>query len=195
MIRSRFFAFVAGIVLVIVFSLPSFADSTATLSVIPVSSTVAVNNTVTLDVSVSGVTDLYGFGFDLSFDPGIVSANSVAEGSFLPLGGSTYFIAGTIDNVGGTITGNGDVLLSAVPGVDGDGTLAILTLEGLAAGTTGIDLSNVILLDSGLNSINTTIQNASLTVAPTPVPEPSILVLLGTGLLVLVGLAVRKIAS
>jgi adhesin HecA-like repeat protein len=195
MIRSRFFAFVAGIVLVIVFSLPSFADSTATLSVIPVSSTVAVNNTVTLDVSVSGVTDLYGFGFDLSFDPGIVSANSVAEGSFLPLGGSTYFIAGTIDNAGGTITGNGDVLLSAVPGVDGDGTLAILTLEGLAAGTTGIDLSNVILLDSGLNSINTTIQNASLTVAPTSVPEPSILVLLGTGLLVLVGLAARKIAS
>ena len=172
MIRSRFFAFGAGIVLVIVFSLPSFADSTATLTVIPVSSTVGVNNTVTLDVNVSGVTDLYGFGFDLSFDPAIVSANSITEGSFLPLGGSTYFIAGNVDNAGGTITGNGDVLLSAVPGVDGDGTLAILTLEGLTVGTTGIDLSNVILLDSGLDSIRTTIENTSLTVASTSVPEP-----------------------
>jgi adhesin HecA-like repeat protein len=195
MIRSRFFAFGAGIVLVIVFSLPSFADSTATLTVIPVSSTVGVNNTVTLDVNVSGVTDLYGFGFDLSFDPAIVSANSITEGSFLPLGGSTYFIAGNVDNAGGTITGNGDVLLSAVPGVDGDGTLAILTLEGLTVGTTGIDLSNVILLDSGLDSIRTTIENTSLTVASTSVPEPSILLLLGTGLLVLVGLSMRKIAT
>jgi adhesin HecA-like repeat protein len=193
--RFRFVAIVTGIVLAIVFSLPSFADSTATLTVIPVSSTVAVNNTVTLDVNISGVTDLYGFGFDLSFDPAIVSASSITEGAFLPMGGSTYFIAGTIDNARGAIAGNGDVLLSAVPGVGGDGTLAVLTLQGLAVGATDINLSNVILLDSGLNSINASLENASLTVVATAVPEPSSLLLLGVGLLVLVGLSVKRIAS
>jgi hypothetical protein len=61
--------------------------------------------------------------------------------------------------------------------------LAILTLTGLAPGTSAIDLSNVFLLDSNLNSIDASLQSGSVTVSSptTPVPEPNTLVLLMSG--------------
>ena len=173
---------IAGVVLVSVSSLPTFADGIPTLSIAPASSTVSAGNSVMLDVNISSSTDLYAYQFDLSFDPGTVSAFSITEGSFLPGGGSTFFLPGTIDNVGGTIASTADSLVGAIPGVDGSGTLAILTPIGLAPGISSIDLSNVILLDSSLNSIVANSQSGSVTVTSTGVPEPNTLVLLIAGI-------------
>jgi hypothetical protein len=181
--RLRVAGIIAGVFLASVFSLPTFADSMPTLSIDPASSILSVGSNVTLDVNIANVTDLYAFQFDLSFAPSLLSAVSIVEGTFLPGGGATFFIPGTIDNVGGTVALTADTLLGSGPGVDGSGTLAILTLTGLAPGTSAIDLSNVFLLDSNLNSIGASLQSGSVTITSptTPVSEPNTLVLLLAG--------------
>ncbi|HEV3199328.1 MAG TPA: cohesin domain-containing protein, partial [Bryobacteraceae bacterium] len=63
-------------------------------------SSAAVGDIFTVNVNIAGITDLYGFQFDLSFDPAILAAASSTEGPFLPTGGATFFIPGTIDNTG-----------------------------------------------------------------------------------------------
>ena len=98
--RLRVGLVIEGVVLAPIFSLPALADGVPTLSINPASSTVSAGNNVTLDVNISNITDLYAFQFDLSFDPGTVSAASIAEGAFLAGGGTTAFIPGIIDNVG-----------------------------------------------------------------------------------------------
>jgi hypothetical protein len=179
--RLRVGSVIAGVVLASVFSLPALADGVPTLSIAPASSTVGTG--ITLDVDISNITDLYAFQFDLSFDPETVSAISITEGLFLPGGGSTFFLPGTVDNVGGTIASTADSLVGAIPGVNGSGTLAILTLFGLAPGISSIDFSNVFLLDSNLNSIDASTLSGSVTVTPrtAPTPEPNSLVLLIAG--------------
>jgi hypothetical protein len=149
-------------------------------------------NSISLNVIISSVRDLYAFQFDLSFDPGTVSAVSITEGSFLTGGGATVFLPGTIDNIGGTIASTADSLIGAIPGVNGSGTLAILTLTGLALGTSSIDFSNVILLDSSLNSIAASSQSGSVTVTSTGVPEPKTLVLLIAGMSLLAFKLLRR---
>ena len=179
MLRLRFAAIVAGVFLATLFSIPAFADGVTILSIDPASSTVNSGNSLTLDVNISDVTDLYGFGFDLSFDPGILSAVSIAESSFLSGAGTTFFIPGTIDNTAGTITFTADSLIGPGPGVNGSGTLAILTLSGLITGSSNVNFSNVLLLDSNLNPIDANTQSGTVTVtSSTSVPEPSTLVLL-----------------
>jgi adhesin HecA-like repeat protein len=145
-----------------------------TILIVDSPSTAAVGDTVTVDVDVSGVTDLYAFQFDLSFDPTILAAESEIEGTFLPGGGTTFFIPGTIDNVGGTIAATADTLLSAVPGVSGDGTLAVLTFTAIGTGTSPLTTSNAIPLDSGLNEIDFGLAQGSIIVGgSTAVPEPA----------------------
>src|SRR5580704_16132375 len=117
---------------------PASADPILTIS-LP-SQLVTVGDTVTLDVDIANVTDLYTFQFSVDFDPSILQAATTTEGSFLPLGGSTFFIPGTIDNVGGTITLLAATLEGMIPGVSGSGTLAILGFDAVALGTSPISV-------------------------------------------------------
>jgi hypothetical protein len=154
--------------------------SADTISVVGPSTNPNMGDTFAVDVDVTGITDLYAFQFDLSFDPTLLSAVSVTEGDFLPSGGTTFFIPGTIDNVGGTVSANADTLIGAIPGVTGDGMLAEFEFTALAVGTSTLSFANEILLDSSLNDItaDTTFENGSVTVdAPisSAVPEPSTL--------------------
>lgn len=183
--RSIHKTILAAAVLMFVFSGSAFAD--AVVSIQPASTTIASGGTATLDVNISGVSDLYGFQFDVLFGAATVSATSESEGGFLATGGTTFFVPGTIDNVGGSVTNTADTLIGAISGVNGGGTLAVLDFTGLAPGTTSIDLANVILLDSGFNSIPFATQDGSVTVTSVAVtPEPSGLLLLGLSLIGLV---------
>lgn len=65
------------------------------------------------------------------------------EGSSLDGGSPTFFLPGTIDNATGTITFNADTIFGTGPGVNGNGTLGILTLTGLSTGISNIELANV----------------------------------------------------
>jgi hypothetical protein len=190
--RMRIALIIAGLFLAPIFSLPSFADDVPILSIAPSSSTVGAGSNVVLDVNIANVTDLFAFQFDLSLAPGTVSAASIVEGAFLAGGGTTAFIPGTIDNVGGTIAATADTLIGPGPGVNGSGMLAVLTLTGLAPGTSSIDFSSVFLLDSNLTGINSSLQSGSVTVTSTAVPEPNTLVLLIGGISLLASRFLRK---
>ena len=171
--------------------LPKFVNADAVVSVQALPASVSVGDTFTVNVNIADVTDLFGFGFDLNFDPTILSAQSVNEGTFLPGGGATVFVAGSIDNVGGSVAGNGDSLLGTIPGVDGSGLLLTSEFLAVGAGTSNLSVANALFLDSNLEAISASLEDGTVTVAsgegggggPTPAPEPSGVSMLAAGLL------------
>ncbi|MGC2657073.1 MAG: cohesin domain-containing protein [Bryobacteraceae bacterium] len=164
-----------------------------TISVDPAAPTEAVGQSFTLSVEISGASDLYGYQFDLGFDPTVLEATSVTEGAFLAAGGQTIFVPGSIDNTGGSITANADVLNGAVSGVNGNGDLLDVTFKALTAGSSSVQVFNLIALDSlGLGQTETT-SSSTVTVSFSAVPEPR------TGLLLVAGVvglfAFRRLRS
>jgi general secretion pathway protein D len=154
------------------------AASAATIQIDPVSSATSLGATVDVKVSISDVLDLYAYQFDLAFDPAVLSASMVSEGSFLAVGGGTFFVPGAIDNVAGTITFTVNTLLAPVPGVNGTGSLASIQFVGKVVGVSAVRLSNVLLINSTGADIAAVIENGSVAVV---VPEPSSAVFLLTG--------------
>jgi hypothetical protein len=61
----------AGFALITAFA--TVANASTVLSVSPSSLMVSSGSTFTVDVNISGVTDLYGYQFDLSFNPKVLS--------------------------------------------------------------------------------------------------------------------------
>jgi cohesin domain-containing protein len=168
------------------------AGQAATVSIDPSSLTVGVGSAFDLNVNISSVSDLFAFQFDIVFNPEVLSATSVSEGPFLLSGGTTAFVPGSIDNVGGEISVTADSLVGAVPGVSGDGVLATLHFAALAAGTSDISLSNIILLDSNLVTLDSTSADGSVTIGATTLPEPAPALTMLAGSLAILALFVRR---
>ena len=145
------------------------------------SANTTVGSTVNIPVDILGVADLYAFQFDLSYDPSVLEGTLITEGDFLPSGGPTFFIPGTIDNVAGAITFNADTLIGSTSGVSGTGTSLVVQFQLISPGTSPLTLSNVILLDSTLTDISFTTQSGQVSTA-SAVPEPGTLFLLGMGI-------------
>lgn len=171
----------AVLLLVVLIFHISCSYATALVSIEPATTNRDLGDTFSLDVLISGGSDVYAFQFDLIFSPIVLAAEGVSEGGFLSAGGPTIFIPGEIDNALGTISFAADSLLGAVPGADGDGILASITFRALGVGSSMIDVANLILLDSSLADIYFStaggladIQNGS----SVPVPVPATISLL-----------------
>ena len=96
----------------------------------------------TLRLSAEKVTDLAGWQTDITFDPNALEAVEVSEGAFLKTEGvGTFFLRGTIDNTAGKITQISAARLSG--GVNGTGTLLLVTFTAKAVGETRVTLSNL----------------------------------------------------
>ena len=146
----------------------------------PAAPTETVGQSFTLSINISGASDLYGYQFDLGFNSAILKATAVTEGAFLGTGGSTIFLPGTIDNVGGSITANADILDGAVSGVNGNGDLLDVTFQALTAGSSGVQVFNVIALNSFGQGLTETTAGSTVTVSA-GVPEPGAGLLLAAG--------------
>jgi len=158
------------------------------VSVEPASHYVVIGNTISVQIDASDVLDLYAYQFDLTFDPTFLSATSVTEEAFLATGGTTYFVPGTIDNTTGSITFIANTLIGPVAGVNGSGSLALVQFLALARGTSSIELSNVVLLDSSYpDPVNIQADTAGGQIEV--IPEPSSLWLVAIGV---IGLGRRR---
>ncbi len=174
--------------------LPGMASADSVSLNVSSAASVPQGNNFTVDVNISGVTDLYDFQFDLSFDPTILQVTNIAEGAFLPGSGATFFLPGFIDNSAGTITFNADTLEAAIPGANGAGTLIEFSFDASSVGTSFLNLDNIILQDSQGNLISSSTTNGSVTVTSVtvPTPEPGTFAFLVVGFLVIVAFGVFR---
>ena len=95
----------------------------------------------TLDIGAEDVYDMAGWQFDIAFDPAILDAINVTEGSFLKTGSTTLFQSGTIDNAAGTIKGLSGIRLST-QGASGTGILLQARFKAKSVGETHLTLQN-----------------------------------------------------
>ena len=101
-----------------------------------------VDSKFVLRLNAANMEDLAGWQTDVLFDPAILKANSITQGSLLKQGnGQTYFRRGTTNNEIGRITGI-TAARATNGGVDGDGTLLAINFTLKKAKGTRILLRN-----------------------------------------------------
>ena len=147
-----------------------FADPDTAVTVQPPSQNVGTGATFTVGIHVAPDTAIAGMQFSLSFDPSLLTANNVTEGNLLKQGGaSSFFMAGTIDNVAGTITGVAGAIITAGQTVSAPGTFATVSFTAEAAtGTSPLNLSNVIVANITANPVAIAVTNGQVVVSGAP---------------------------
>jgi hypothetical protein len=135
----------------------------------------------TVDVNVVNATDVYAFEFKVGYDPAIIEALEVLEGSFLSDLGATSILGTEINNTAGYLWLS--VTLTSPPPASGNGTLATITFHVLDYGASLLTLYDTSLTDSASQPLTHTTKNgffsnvifAKLFVEPPEIIDPSIL--------------------
>lgn len=120
----------------------------------------------TISINVEPNNEIAGVQFKLSFNPGLITIDSIVEGNLLSQdGASTFFNAGTIDNQSGTITGVFSAIITPGQSVSSGGTLAIITMTaGTDEGSCPLTLSNVIVGDAISQTVPVSIVNGAVSI-------------------------------
>jgi hypothetical protein len=143
----------------------------------PPSSTVAPGAVFVVDVVVDDVVDLGGYDFTVAYDPAVVHVQSVALGGFLGSTGRTAAPLGpNVDNAAGSFTFGG-FSYGAAAGANGTGTVAEVTLQAMAAGSTDLTFTKAQLTDTQAQALgpltmtpgSVTVSGAATTGTPTVV--------------------------
>jgi general secretion pathway protein D len=136
---------------------------------------------VTVDIDfVAADPGVSAWQFDLAYDPTLLQANGVTEGSFLSGFGATLFGPGVIDATSGTISLVTDAWVDIGAAPSGSGELASISFTALRPGTGRIDIRNAFLNFS--DSIFVT-RGGVVDVAAVPEPGAAELLLAGGVLL------------
>jgi hypothetical protein len=156
------------------------------ISLSPAAQTIEIEGVAaaTIDLSVGPAEQLFGFNFNLGFDPGILSFNALIFGPDV----SDYLTGFTPPSSGtpGQIAFDGALDLFAQEMLtNGVFNLATVSWSGTAPGTSFLDLNGTVL-DFNPEA-NLVPLNAAAAVTVAPVPEPGIALLLGLGLAGIVG--------
>jgi hypothetical protein len=130
-------------------SLTNVGDSGAQVGLDPSTVHLDVGATQVVSVTITGVTDLYGFEFDLSFDPAVIAVQAVEVGDFL---NPDFVVARTFDNTAGLVKVAITQLSPSTPKT-GDGLLATILFEAIAPGDAEVEFLNVQLSNSDAISL------------------------------------------
>ena len=115
------------------------------------------------------MTDLGAYGFELTYDPGVVTFVSVTNGTFLGSTGRTITCAGPVVTAASVAFGCDST--GSQPGPVGTGTLATVVFGAVAEGTSDLTLSNVLVDDVGGVAIPVTVDDGQITIiAPASTP-------------------------
>jgi len=117
---------------------PAIANVTI-ISVYPQRSTAPIAEAFTISITITEVTNLYGWQFNLTFDPTILSVTDVSEASFLKQVAHTIFVE-SMNNIAGYVL-VGTLFSPPLPpdGAYGSGTLANVTFEAKSVGETPLE--------------------------------------------------------
>jgi hypothetical protein len=122
-------------------------SESSVLSFQPGVATMAPGETVTMNVYLQRAGSHYpaGIQFSLTYDPAVVTVESVGEGSlFAGSCSTTFFRGGTIDNEGGMVTGGVCVVTEPGCSVSSSGTVFTITFTaGTEPGYSILQLSGV----------------------------------------------------
>lgn len=137
-----------------------------TVSVSPtnVTAQLEIDQTFIINITLSNVNDLYVWQVGMTFNSTILEALSFAEGSFLKEIGTTLWAPGTINNTVGIIHYHASALAANVTGASGNGTLGTITFKVKGYGNSTLPLTEVIMLDSQLESTNKTLIHGAVRV-------------------------------
>jgi len=149
-------------------SLLAFAQENARLYLQQVE---ANNDTLTVEVMVDNVADLYGVQFDVTYDPAVIAVQDmnpetagiqVEPGTLLPAeSGKSFVVANKVDEAAGKIT-FAMTLLNPTPAVSGSGALARITLKKLQPAPTEINVAYAKLVSDKLQTIPSETASLSL---------------------------------
>ena len=173
---------VLALLLALLPAVGALAQSTIVL-VNPPSQSVNVNQNVTVEIKVDGVTNLYGVDLRVTFDKAklevqdsdaALSGLQIGAGDFLPV--AQGFVAqNTADNATGQAQFVFALMAPATPKT-GTGVLARITFKAKASGNAVVTLSTMTLSNEQAQPIATTLMNGSITVLPTGgvTPAPTV---------------------
>lgn len=108
---------------------------------------------LTLEVKVSDVNDLYGYQFDIVFPASLLEVTKIESKHFLGAEADTFFLAGKIDNNKGRVTGIAESRKGAETGKNGSGTLLAFTIDIKQTSPGDITLEDVKLVKSNVTTI------------------------------------------
>ncbi|MFH1962654.1 MAG: cohesin domain-containing protein [bacterium] len=123
-----------------------------TLVVAPPAAEILSNQTFTVTIAAKDAIDLYGASLDLIFDPDKLTVVKAEEGDFLRQSTTSTSFLNKIDNEQGRII-IGMSRLGQVSGINGTGTLAVITMKPKSSGTATLKLANAVLQDSSLDAL------------------------------------------
>ena len=161
-----------------------WAQGAATVRPDPTSLEIGTEDTSTVGILVEDVTDLYGFEFEITFDPAVlevVDANPDEEGVQIQSGdflSPDWTLENTVDNDSGTIA-YALCQMNPSPPQSGDGILATITWRGKAVGTSPIQLAHVLLGAAGGVEIPASAEDGQIVVtsdqaSPADTPTPTV---------------------
>ncbi len=155
--RKRFFGLFAIIALIFGLALTSVSMTSPAglpyVSVDPQTTTKEVGMSFNINITVTGIIipdDLYSWEARLTFDPEILNCTSAEEGPFLKQIGPTWWWL-TVQNEQGWVDLRAAFRVRVPQGATGNGTLATVTFQALAVGSTPLNFS-----ETELSTVNKT---------------------------------------
>ena len=157
-------------------SLPVAASSPTIVTVAAPTQPVSQGQQFTINITVQPNNAIAGAQFSLSFNPSLVSINSVTQGNLLNQGGAnTYFSAGTINNTAGTLTNVAGAITTPGQTVSAAGTFAVITMTASSvSGICPLTLSNIIVGDINGNSLTVNLVNGQVINTPPSITTGSL---------------------
>jgi hypothetical protein len=159
-------AIILTVALVLGLSSTASAVETTTVSVSPSRQPAEPGGTFTVSIVIDPGTAIAGVQFDLTFDPSLVTVDSVEEGGLLRQdGASTYFTPGVLDNEAGVIRSVVGVITTPEQTVSASGAFALIVLTASTReGTCSLTLSNVVIGDADGQSVPVSLVNGEVAV-------------------------------
>lgn len=101
-----------------------------------------IGDTITVDVDVTNTTDLFSYGFEIGYDPAVLSFVSASQGSFLNESGaiSTSFQSGLENGVAGTLLVAEARTIDPKVGISGSGSLLTMSFDVIGGGGQATDV-------------------------------------------------------